>query len=102
MSQTNKITKSELVEMIADGQGHLSFKDVEDSIHCILDHMSQALADGERIEIRGFGAFSVRHRSGWIGRNPKTGEQVHIPEKYLPHFKPGKVLIHKLNEKYLI
>jgi len=89
--------KSELIELIAEKQGHLSFKDVEDSVHCILDHLSEALADGERIEIRGFGAFSVRHRSGWLGRNPKTGERVSIPDKYAPHFKPGKSLRFKVN-----
>lgn len=89
--------KSELIELIAEKQGHLSFKDVEDSVHCILDHMSEALANGERIEIRGFGAFTIHHRSAWFGRNPKTGEKVSVPEKYVPRFKPGKILSYKVD-----
>jgi integration host factor subunit beta len=97
MNQDNKITKSDLIEIIADDQGHLSFKDVEDSVHCILDHISEALVDGERVEIRGFGVFSLRHRPAWLARNPKTGEKVSVPEKYIPHFKPGKSLRFKIN-----
>jgi len=97
MNENNKIIKSELIELIAEKQKHLSFQDVEDSVHCILDHMSEALEKGQRIEIRGFGAFSLRHRTGWLARNPKTGEKVLVPEKHVPHFKPGKVLNGNLN-----
>jgi len=89
--------KSELIESIADQQGHLSFKDVEDSVHCILDHMSKALADGQRIEIRGFGAFTLHKRRARMGRNPKTGESVALPERHVPHFKPGKALRDKVD-----
>ncbi|NNJ91069.1 MAG: integration host factor subunit beta [Gammaproteobacteria bacterium] len=91
------MTKSELIDMIADDQGHLSFRDVEEATNCILNHMSEALADGERIEIRGFGAFSLHKREAKLGRNPRTGEQVSVPEKYVPHFKPGKILSDKVN-----
>lgn len=96
----NKIMiKSELIQLIADKQGNLPFKDVEYAAHCILDHMAEALANGERIEIRGFGVFSLHKRRATLGRNPKTGESVFVPEKYFPHFKPGKVLKNNLNMK---
>lgn len=87
------MTKSELIEFIAKGQSHfLAQKDVELAVKCILEHMSQALSSGERIEIRGFGSFSLHFRPPRIGRNPKTGESVALPGKYVPHFKPGKEL----------
>ncbi len=86
------MTKSELIEVISKGQSHLAYKDVELAVKCILEHMSQALASGERIEIRGFGSFSLHFRPPRIGRNPKTGESVALPGKYVPHFKPGKEL----------
>lgn len=92
------MTKSELVEMIASKQSQLSAKDVELAVKTIIDHMSQALAEGQRIEIRGFGSFSLHYRAPRVGRNPKTGESVDLPEKYVPHFKPGKDLREKVND----
>lgn len=91
------MTKSELVEVIASKQSQLSGKDVELAVKTIIDHMSQSLAEGERIEIRGFGSFSLHYRAPRVGRNPKTGESVSLPEKYVPHFKPGKELREKVN-----
>ena len=92
------MTKSELVEMIASKQSQLSGKDVELAVKTIIDHMSQALAEGQRIEIRGFGSFSLHYRAPRVGRNPKTGDSVDLPEKYVPHFKPGKDLREKVND----
>jgi integration host factor subunit beta len=92
------MTKSELVELIASKQTQLSVKDVELSVKGIIEHMSQSLADGQRIEIRGFGSFSLHHREARVGRNPKTGESVQLPAKYVPHFKPGKELREQVNE----
>jgi len=86
------MTKSEIIEMIAHKQMHLPLKDVELSIKHILDLMSNSLSNGRRIEIRGFGSFSLHYRTPRIGRNPKTGEPVSLPGKYVPHFKPGKDL----------
>ena len=98
------VTKSELIERIAEKQSQLAYKDVELAVKGILEHMAQMLASGERIEIRGFGSFSLHHRPARVGRNPKTGEPVSLPGKYVPHFKPGKELrervdIHPENEK---
>ncbi|MBT5231346.1 MAG: integration host factor subunit beta [Methylococcales bacterium] len=95
------MTKSELIERIANKQTHLAHKDVEDAVKNILDHMSQALADGDRIEIRGFGSFSLHNRPPRVGRNPKTGETVSLPGKKVPHFKPGKELRERVNTKFL-
>lgn len=86
------MTKSELIEIISRSQNLLGFKDVELAVKGIIEHMSQALASGDRIEIRGFGSFSLHYRPPRIGRNPKTGESVALPGKYVPHFKPGKEL----------
>ena len=86
------MTKSELIERIVTHQGLLSSKDVELAIKTMLEQMSQCLATGDRIEIRGFGSFSINHRPPRLGRNPRTGERVHIPERRVPHFKPGKAL----------
>lgn len=95
------MTKSELIERIVDRQGQLSVRDVELAIKTMLDHMAQALAAGERIEIRGFGSFSLHYRSPRVGRNPKTGESVELEGKYVPHFKPGKELRESVNESLL-
>lgn len=95
------VTKSELIERIVDRQGQLSVRDVELAIKTMLDHMAQALAEGERIEIRGFGSFSLHYRSPRLGRNPKTGESVELEGKYVPHFKPGKELRESVNESLL-
>ncbi|PAV26669.1 integration host factor subunit beta [Tamilnaduibacter salinus] len=86
------MTKSELVELIASKQTQLSVKDVELAVKTIIEHMSQSLAEGQRIEIRGFGSFSLHYRAARTGRNPKTGDPVQLPAKYVPHFKPGKTL----------
>ena len=86
------MTKSELIEALAKKQPHLALKDVELAVKCIIEKMNQALSSGERIEIRGFGSFSLHKRPPRIGRNPKTGESVALAEKYVPHFKPGKEL----------
>jgi integration host factor subunit beta len=86
------MTKSELIEVISAGQDLLPYRDVELAVKCILEHMSQSLSSGDRIEIRGFGSFSLHYRPPRIGRNPKSGESVALPGKYVPHFKPGKEL----------
>ena len=86
------MTKSELIEILTQRQAHLKADDVDLAVKSLLDMMGGALADGDRIEIRGFGSFSVNRRSPRIGRNPRSGESVMIPEKRVPHFKPGKAL----------
>lgn len=98
MEQGERITKSELIEMIANEQGHLAFKDVELAVKCMIDQMGQSLASGDRIEIRGFGSFSLHYRPARIGRNPKTGDSVSLAGKYVPHFKPGKELRDRVNK----
>lgn len=92
------MTKSELVRRILARQGQLSTKDVELAIKTMLEQMSEALATGERIEIRGFGSFSLHYRAPRVGRNPKTGESVELGGKYVPHFKPGKELRDRVND----
>lgn len=91
------MTKSELIELIASKQTQLSARDVELAVKTILEHMSQTLAVGERIEIRGFGSFSLHYREPRKGRNPKTGDAVQLTGKYVPHFKPGKELRERVN-----
>ena len=91
------MTKSELIELIAAKQKHLPAKDVELAVKQMLEIMSDALAGGERIEIRGFGSFSLHFRPPRLGRNPKTGDSVALPGKYVPHFKPGKELRDRVN-----
>lgn len=93
------MTKSELIERIAAKQTQLPLKDVELAVKKILDYMSQALAAGERIEIRGFGSFSLHYRAPRRGRNPKTGETVQLEGKYVPHFKPGKEMRERVNDR---
>lgn len=95
------LTKSELIEVIAREQGHLAYRDVELAVKCMIEQMSQALASGERIEIRGFGSFSLHYRPSRVGRNPKTGDAVSLAGKHVPHFKPGKELRERVNSKYL-
>ncbi len=92
------MTKSELIDKIAATQTQLSAKDVELAVKTMIEQMSQALAKGKRIEIRGFGSFSLHYRAPRIGRNPKTGESVGLAGKYVPHFKPGKELRDRVNE----
>ena len=91
-SKGHAVTKSKLIEELAKKQAHLAQKDVELAVKCIIEQMSDALSSGERIEIRGFGSFSLHYRSPRIGRNPKTGDSVSLSSKYVPHFKPGKEL----------
>lgn len=94
------LTKSELIAKVASRKA-LSFleeKDVELAIKTILEQMVETLAEGERVEIRGFGSFSLHHRPPRIGRNPKTGETVSVGSKYVPHFKPGKELKERVNQ----
>ena len=95
------MTKSELIEAIARDQSHLAYRDVELAVKCMIEQMSQALAAGERIEIRGFGSFSLHYRPPRQGRNPKTGDSVALEGKYVPHFKPGKELRERVNQKFL-
>lgn len=93
------MTKSELIDKLATRQTHLMHKDVELAVKLILDEVSLALARQERVEIRGFGSFSLHHRPARVGRNPKTGDAVEISAKYVPHFKPGKELRERVNQQ---
>ena len=86
------MTKSELIELLARRQPHLKADDVDMAVKALLQMMSGALADGQRIEVRGFGSFSLNYRPPRTGRNPKTGDAVALCGKYVPHFKPGKEL----------
>lgn len=86
------MTRSELIENIAYRQSMLSPKDVELAVKAILEHMSQVLSEGGRVEVRGFGSFCLHYRRPRMGRNPRTGEPVPLPGKHVPHFKPGKEL----------
>ena len=92
------MTKSELIAVLARKQSHLKDKDVELAVKSLLDQMSGALSGGERIEIHGFGSFSLHYRPPRIGRNPKTGDAVALAGKYVPHFKPGKDLRQRVND----
>lgn len=91
------MTKSELIERLALKQTHLMHKDAELAVKLVLDQISDALAKRDRVEIRGFGSFSLHYRPSRVGRNPKTGESVEIPAKYVPHFKPGKEMRERVN-----
>ena len=94
------MTKSELIEVLAQKQPQLANRDIELAVKTMLEYMSGSLSNGERIEIRGFGSFSLHFRPARSGRNPKSGEPVALPAKYVPHFKPGKELREKVNNKY--
>ena len=96
------LTKSELVAYISQAQPQLSEQDVELAVNSILDKMSEALVNGERIEIRGFGSMTLHYRPPRIGRNPKTGEKVQVSEKYVPHFKPGASLRKRVDEAFKV
>ncbi len=91
------MTKSDLIEALAESQSHLALRDVELAVKGLLERMSQALSTGERIEIRGFGSFSLHFRPPRMGRNPKSGDAVALRGKYVPHFKPGKELRERVN-----
>ena len=86
------MTKSDLIAKLADRFPQLVAKDADFAVKMILDAMSEALAKGDRIEIRGFGSFSLNYRPPRVGRNPKSGDKVSVPEKWVPHFKAGKEL----------
>lgn len=91
------MTKSELIEQLADQFPHVPFKDLEVSVKELLEYMAQSLSKNDRIEIRGFGSFSLHYRAPRVGRNPKTGESVELQGKSVPHFKPGKELRERVN-----
>lgn len=91
------MTKSELIARIAEANPHLYQRDVERIVTTIFDEITEALANGNRVELRGFGAFSVKRRGARVGRNPRTGEAVEVSAKYIPYFKTGKQLREKLN-----
>ena len=91
------MTKSDLIEILSDRQSLLNYRDVELAVKLILEQMSVNLATGERIEIRGFGSFTLHYRPARIGRTPKSGESVTLEEKHVPHFKPGKELRDRVN-----
>ncbi|MDV7339940.1 integration host factor subunit beta [Terasakiella sp. A23] len=91
------MTKSELIARLAEANPHLFQRDVERIVSTIFDEITQALADGDRVELRGFGAFSVKTRGSRTGRNPRTGESVDVGEKSVPYFKTGKKLRERLN-----
>jgi integration host factor subunit beta len=86
------MTKSELINRLAERFPQLGVKDADFAVKVLLDALSDALVGGNRIEIRGFGSFSLSYRPPRVGRNPKSGEKVQVPEKYVPHFKAGKEL----------
>ncbi len=93
------MTKSELIQRIAEMNPHLYHRDVERIVTTIFDEVGQALSHGNRVELRGFGAFSVKHRDARVGRNPRTGSAVAVSEKYIPFFKTGKQLRERLNSR---
>lgn len=91
------MTRSELIERLASSQKLLSVKDIELSVKAILDAMTETLSQRQRIEIRGFGSFTLHEREARVGRNPRTGEPVSLPARVAPHFKPGKALRDRVN-----
>ncbi|MDZ7823986.1 MAG: integration host factor subunit beta [Ahrensia sp.] len=91
--------KSELVQTIADRNPHLYQRDVENIVNAVLDEITSTLAKGNRVELRGFGAFSVKSRPAREGRNPRSGEMVKVEEKWVPFFKTGKELRERMNAK---
>ena len=92
-----KVNKKDIIDRISRNQDQLPHRDIELAVKTIINCMTQALSTGERIEIRGFGSFSLRYRKPRVGRNPKSGMTVNINERYVPHFKPGKNLKNKVN-----
>ena len=91
------MTKSDLIEKLSEKQSMLNYRDVELAVKLVIEQMSESLSGGDRIEIRGFGSFTLHHRPARVGRNPKSGESVELEEKYVPHFKPGKELRDRVN-----
>jgi integration host factor subunit beta len=92
------MTKSELVQKLSEGNPHLYQRDVEVIVTAIFEEIAAALARGDRVELRGFGAFSVKRRDARVGRNPRTGDSVRVAEKHIPFFKTGKQLRDRLNQ----
>ena len=92
--------KSELIQRMADANPHLYHRDVERIVNVLLDEIIAALSRGERVELRGFGAFSVKRRGSRMGRNPRTGAVVQVGEKFVPYFKTGKEMRERLNRDY--
>ncbi len=92
--------KSQLIARLVELNPHLSQRDAERVVNAILDEIVDGLADGRRVELRGFGVFTVRERKARISRNPSTNETVQVPPKKAPHFKPGKDLFERLNRNY--
>ena len=93
------MTKSELIEILTAEQPQLGYRDVELAVKGLLERMASALASGERIEVRGFGSLSLHYRPSRIGRNPKTGDTVKVPDKFVPHFKPGRDLRERVDRE---
>ena len=93
------MTRSQLILRLAEQNPHLFHRDVERIVATVFEEISEALSRGDRVELRGFGAFSVKRRSARIGRNPRTGETVHVAAKSLPYFKTGKQLRERLNAR---
>jgi integration host factor subunit beta len=92
------MTKSELIQRIAELNPHLYHRDVERIVTTIFEEITEALAHGDRVELRGFGAFSVKQRDARVGRNPRTGAAVQVAEKHIPFFKTGKLLRERMND----
>ena len=91
------MTKSDLIKLLAEANPHLYLRDIEKIVATVFEEITRALERGDRVELRGFGAFSVRGRSARTGRNPRTGEEVSVPDKVVPYFKTGKELRDRLN-----
>jgi integration host factor subunit beta len=91
------MTKSDLIKRLAEANPHLFLRDVERIVSTVFEEVTQALVRGDRVELRGFGAFSVRQRGSRVGRNPRTGDEVEVPDKAVPYFKTGKELRERLN-----
>jgi len=92
------LTKSDLIEILCERYELIPSRNIELAVKGMVDHMSEVLSAGQRIEIRGFGSFSIRYRAPRLGRNPKTGTKVQLGSRFVPHFKPGKDLRDKVNE----
>jgi integration host factor subunit beta len=92
------MTRSDLVERLADANPHLTMRDVERIVATVFNRITAALARGDRVELRGFGAFSIRVRGARAARNPRTGAEVPVPDKAVPHFKTGKEMRERLQD----
>ena len=91
------MTRADLIKRLAEANPHLYLRDIERIVTTVFDEVTEALVRGDRVELRGFGAFSVRHHGARTGRNPRTGEEVKVPDKAVPYFKTGKELRERLN-----